>query len=116
MTTPERHLQLVNVAADKRDEYLRLHAAVWPDVEAQIRRSNISNYSIFIRDELLIAYFEYVGTDYAADMAAMAADPTTRAWWALTDPCQVPLAGASTGSANEKGSVWSDASEVWHLS
>jgi uroporphyrinogen decarboxylase len=29
----------------------------------------------------LFAYFEYHGTDYAADMAKMAADPKTQEWW-----------------------------------
>ena len=38
-------------------------------------RANIRNYSIYRHDERLFAYFEYVGDDFAADMAAMAADP-----------------------------------------
>ena len=48
----------------------------------QIRRSNIRNYTIFLRDGVLFSYFEYIGTDYEADMAAMAADDQTQRWWA----------------------------------
>jgi L-rhamnose mutarotase len=105
----QRHLQLVGVRPEKRDAYLELHARVWPLVEARITASNITNYSIFIHGDLLVAYFEYVGVDLAADMAAIADDPTTREWWKLTDPCQSPLPGATDASP------WVEASEVWHL-
>ena len=105
----KRHLQLVNVRPELRDEYLRLHAAVWPEVEARISASNIANYSIFIHGDLLVAYFEYVGSDYESDLALIAADPVTKEWWTHTDPCQSPLQDAP------EGVMWLDATEVWHL-
>jgi L-rhamnose mutarotase len=108
-STPQRHAQIVGLLPEKREEYLRLHAAVWPEVEARITASNITNYSIFILGDLLISYFEYTGDDFEADMALMAADPATRRWWKLTDPCQVPVPDAAAGT------IWADASEVWHL-
>jgi L-rhamnose mutarotase len=74
----------------------------------QIARSNIRNYTIFLRDGLLFAYFEYTGTDYRADMAAMAADPRTRAWWELTDPCQQAVPSAA------EGEWWAPLEEVFH--
>jgi L-rhamnose mutarotase len=43
-------------------------------------------------------------------MAAIAADPETRRWWELTDPCQEPWPDAGTGGH------WSDLTEIWHLS
>jgi L-rhamnose mutarotase len=105
----QRHVQLVNVAPGMRDTYLRLHANVWPQVEARLTASNIVNYSIFIHGELLVAYFEYAGDDFLRDMALIAEDSSTRAWWALTDPCQSPLESAGPGS------IWAEAEEVWHL-
>ncbi|HKT57165.1 MAG TPA: L-rhamnose mutarotase, partial [Microbacterium sp.] len=68
--------------------------------------SAVENYSIFILGDLLIGYFEYVGTDFAADMAAMAADPETQEWWKLTDPCQIPLPEARPGE------IWTNAVEA----
>ncbi|MEO7018091.1 MAG: L-rhamnose mutarotase [Leifsonia sp.] len=106
----ERHAQLVKIVPARREEYLELHRAVWPEVEDRIRRSNIENYSIFILDDLLIAYFEYVGSDIGTDMAAIAADPVTQQWWKLTAPCQVPMAEAKAGS------TWAHAEHVWRLS
>lgn len=99
---------VVRLRPEKEEEYLRLHAAVWPEVLDQIYRSNIRNYSIFLRDGLLFAYFEYVGDDLNADMAAMAADPRTREWWRMTDPCQERMPDTP------EGEQWSTMREVFH--
>ena len=45
-------------------------------------------------------------TDYEADMAQMAADPVTQAWWKLTDPCQQPVESAA------EGEKWAEMEEV----
>ena len=67
----------IGLKAEKIAEYKELHAAVWPEILARISACNIRNYSIFLREpeNLLFAYWEYTGTDFATDMAAMAADP-----------------------------------------
>ncbi|MDO9396671.1 MAG: L-rhamnose mutarotase [Herbiconiux sp.] len=106
----ERHALVVGVEPSLREEYLRLHAAVWPQVEATLSASNITNYSIFVRGDLLVAYYEYVGDDHEADMARIAADPVTREWWTHTDPCQVPLF-----ADQPEGERWAPLTEVWHL-
>ena len=59
------------VRPDKKAEYLRLHADVWPSVEATITACGIRNFTIFIRDDVLFGYFEYV---------AMTTLPTKRKW------------------------------------
>jgi L-rhamnose mutarotase len=100
--------QLINVRPEAIDEYERLHAAPWPGVLEQIRRSNIRNYSIYREGTQLFAYFEYVGDDFEADMAAMAADAETQRWWALTDAMQEPLPD------REPGTWWKTLREVFH--
>lgn len=92
-------------------EYKRIHAAVWPDVLAQIARSGIRNYTIFLREpeNLLFAYYEYHGTDHAADMAKIAADKSTQEWWDICMPMQAPLA---TKAADE---WWAGMEEVFHV-
>ena len=104
-----RHGSVIRLRPDKEQEYRRLHADVWPDVLRQIRDSNIRNYTIFLRDGVLFAYFEYVGVDFEADMTAMAADPRTGEWWALTDPCQEPVATAASGEH------WAQMEELFHV-
>src|SRR5258707_624154 len=94
---PRRVGQVIGLKPDQIEAYERLHAAVWPEVLAMIHACNMRNYSIFRYGELLFAYFEYVGDDYEADMAKMAADPKTREWWTWTEPMQAPLETHSPG-------------------
>ena len=104
----KRYGQRIRLRPGSIEAYERLHAAPWPGVLAQIQRSNIRNYTIF-RDGLdLFASFEYVGDDFDADMAAMAADPETQRWWALTDAMQEPDPGRPPGA------WWLDLPEVFH--
>ena len=76
----QRMGMVLGLKPEKVEEYVRLHAAVWPDVLTMISACNIRNYSIYLKrpENLLFSYFEYHGTDYAADMAKMAADPGRR--------------------------------------
>lgn len=100
---------VIGIDPEKREEYLRLHAAVWPAIEARLQQSHFTNYTIFVHGDLLFGYYEYAGDDYTADVAAISADPTTRQWWTLTDPCQVRLPGTADGEQ------WATMAEVWHL-
>ena len=108
MATPQRHLHVIRLRAEHRESYLALHREVWPDVLKTITECNITNYSIFLHEDLLIGYFEYVGDDMAADMAKMAADPATQRWWKLTDPCQEQTEHPVPGQ------WWTPAEEVFH--
>jgi L-rhamnose mutarotase len=95
---------------EKADEYLALHAAAWPGVLKTITACNIRNFSIFLRrpENLLFAYWEYHGDDFAADARAMAADPVTKEWWSLTDTCQQPF------ETRGEGDWWAAMEEVFH--
>lgn len=108
MPSLKRYGQVLKVRPEKIDEYVRYHAAVWPEVLKTIRDCNIRNYSIFLKDDTLFAYFEYTGSDFKADMARMAADPKTQEWWAIMEPMQVPI---PTRSADE---WWANMKEVFH--
>jgi len=105
----KRYGQILKLRAECRDDYVRHHAQVWPAVLEQIRRSNLTNYSIYLRDDILFAYFEYAGEDFDADMRAMAKDPATQRWWALMEPMQEKWPTATPGE------WWSNMTEVFHL-
>ncbi|MFV0463988.1 MAG: L-rhamnose mutarotase [Nostocoides sp.] len=104
----QRFASVIRLRPEQEATYRELHAAVWPDVLARIAQSNITNYSIFLRDGLLFSYFEYAGEDVDADMAALAANEATRRWWAVTDPCQQPVESAADGE------WWAPMVEVFH--
>jgi len=105
---PQRHGSVIKVRPEKFEEYKRLHADVWPGVLQMIRECNIRNYSIYHKDGYLFSYFEYYGKDFKADMAKMAADPTTQKWWKVCEPCQDPL------PTRAEGEWWANMEEVFH--
>lgn len=107
----QRFGQVIQLRDEAVARYKDLHESVWPEVLAMITQCHLTNYTIFLREpeNLLFAYFEYVGEDYAADMALMAADSTTQKWWEVAMPLQDPLA------TRAKGEWWVEAQEVFHL-
>jgi L-rhamnose mutarotase len=105
----KRYGSVLKVKLEAIESYKKYHEAVWPEVLAMLRKCNISNYSIFLRDHWLFGYFEYRGTDYATDMAQMAADPKTQEWWAMMMPMQEPV------ETRANGEWWANMEEVFHM-
>ena len=104
-----RYGSLIGVKPEKLEDYKYHHAHIWPEINQMIRACNIRNYSIYSFGNLLFSYFEYVGDDYEADMAKMAADPRTQEWWALVKPFQEPL------EERREDEWWAEMEEVYHL-
>ncbi len=105
----ERHGSVLRVKPENFEEYKKYHAAVWPEILEMITKCNIRNYSIYHKDGYLFSYFEYVGADFAGDMAKMAADPKTQEWWDVMMPMQEAL------ETRAEGEWWAEMEEVFHL-
>ncbi len=100
----QRFAMVIGLRDESRDEYVRLHQG--PGVRDLLAAANISNFSIYLHrlpDGRLyeFAYYEYRGTDHAADMARLAGDPRHQAWLELCDPMQIPLPGDSSWTMME---------------
>ena len=104
----KRYGQVIGLKPGVLEAYKRYHGAVWAEVAKTIADCNIRNYSIFHKAGRLFAYFEYVGADFEADMAKMAADPKTQEWWAIMEPMQEPLPSRAAGE------WWASMDEVFH--
>ena len=109
----KRYGSVIGLQAGRVEEYKKLHAAVWPAVLQMIQHCHLRNYSIYLSQlddgqHYLFSYFEYTGEDFAADLAKMAADPTTQKWWAVCMPCQQPLANRPAGE------WWTTMEEIFH--
>jgi len=105
----KRFGQIIGVKHEHLERYKKYHGAVWPEILDMIKKCNMQNYSIFNKDGMLYAYFEYTGNDFAADMGKMAADPRTQEWWAIMEPMQDPV------TTRKKGEWWANMEEVFHL-
>ena len=106
----QRMGMVIGIKPDRIETYKRLHAETWPEVLEMITACNIRNYSIYLKEpeNLMFSYFEYVGDDFEADMAKMAADPRTQEWWSVCGPCQAPL------ETRKEGEWWAMMEEVFH--
>jgi cytidyltransferase-like protein len=82
---------IIGLKKEFEEQYIALHNNTFPGVLERIHRSNISDYSIFLRSGILFSHMVYSGSDFESDMKAMGTDKTTREWWKLTDPMQEPL-------------------------
>lgn len=105
----KRFGQVIGVRPEHFERYKKHHAAVWPEVLDMIKKCNMQNYSIFYKDDMLYAYFEYTGNDFTADMAKMAADPKTQEWWSIMEPMQKPV------DTRKSGEWWANMEEVFHI-
>lgn len=104
-----RVASVIGLADDHAEEYLRHHRAVWPEVLAALSAAHVTNYSIYRHGDLLFSYLEYRGTDYEADMARIAEDPSTQRWWSIMMPMQRSL------RAHPDEPWWTELVEVFHL-
>jgi L-rhamnose mutarotase len=105
---------IIGLDPAKEKLYRELHANVWPEVVAAIRKANITNFNIYVTEiegrRYLVSTFEYIGTNPAEDFGSIGQDATTRdKWWPLTDACQIRLPGTPAGEQ------WRSMEQVMHL-
>ena len=103
-----RHVaRVARLRAGARPSYERLHAAVWPTLERELRTAHISNYSIFVHEDLLVSVFDYSGDDLDRDLDALGRTAVATDWEELTRPLVTAVDAGSD--------VWQAMRPVYHL-
>lgn len=102
--------QTIRLRPEVEEEYKRIHVKIWPEIEYAIRESGIRNYSIFLKDGVMFAYYEYAGPPEELDarMQKLANAPRMEEWWAITKAMQIPL------ETRAEGEWWANMQEVFH--
>ncbi|KAI7241634.1 hypothetical protein KC330_g398 [Hortaea werneckii] len=115
-TAPKRMAQIVRLKPESLQEYKECHNKAWPEVLQQIKDCHIVDYSIWFddRSSTLFATMKWVGNDFDADMAKMAANPKVQEWWAMTDSMQESYVEGAKGSTDPKG-WWKPLEEVFRF-
>lgn len=111
---PKRYGSVIELREGMEQTYRELHADVWAEVIAAIKRANIRNYTIFVGridgKTYLFSYFEYVGIDAERDFASINTDDITKhKWWPLTSACQTRL------PTTPEGDQWLPMEQVMHI-
>ncbi len=77
---------MLKVRPDKVKEYREQHRAVWPEMQAALRRNGWHRYSIFMNDDgLLFGYFETPDC-FAAALEGMSKEEVNRRWQEMVAP------------------------------
>jgi len=106
---PVRVGQIIKLKPEHRDEYIREHQKIWPEVLEIIKASNIGNYSLFVKDCYLFGTFEYWGDDMEADWAKMVNAQRMKDWWAKMTPLMEPL------PTRKEGEFWANMEQIFFL-
>ena len=80
----------LRIKSGKRDEYVRIHGEVWPELLADMTAAGYRNYSIFADGDELFGYFET--DDFDASQAALGNSDANRRWQAwMTEYLETPV-------------------------
>jgi L-rhamnose mutarotase len=91
---------IVEIRPECLAEYRRIHADGHPGVRDLLQKYHLRNFSIYLQQMqdgkwYEFGYYEYMGCNFEADMAALDREPRNIEWHKICDPMQVPLPGAS---------------------
>lgn len=104
-----RYGRRARLRAGTEEEYDRLHAAVWPEVLAAIRRAGIRRYTIFRHERDLFSYFELPDDVTLAEVqAAFQREPACGRWEERMQRLQQPLPESG------RDDRWVPMAEVFH--
>ena len=87
----QRYGMAVRLKDEKRQYYIDNHANVWPEVLAELKKINVQNYSIFLKEDFMFGYLEYTGNDFDSDMGKMQQIPIVDKWTKLMIDCFNPF-------------------------
>lgn len=80
----KRIANVTKLKEGKAEEYLALHDKIWDEVVEVAHKYGLRNFTMFRVDNYLFSYYEYVGDDFAKDMAEKAQQPGQAEWQAAT--------------------------------
>jgi L-rhamnose mutarotase len=86
---------LLRLRAGMSEAYDRSHEQVWPEMLQLLKRSGVSEYSIFRRDEMLVLVM--CVEDFDAVWARIEADPVNTRWQQAMAPYFEPIIDLRAG-------------------
>jgi L-rhamnose mutarotase len=78
---PEKYAFRMKLNPGRKDEYVRRHAEIWPELVALLRNAGVSDYSIHLDEETNLL-FGVLWRRADHGMADLRVHPVMRRWWA----------------------------------
>ena len=54
----EKYAWKASLLSGKRDEYVRRHNEIWPEMVRELKQAGVCNYTIWLDGDLLFGYYE----------------------------------------------------------
>ena len=105
----QRYGMAVRLKDEKREYYIEIHANVWPEVLEELKKINVKNYSIFLKEDFMFGYLEYDGDNFDADMGQMQNIPIVDKWTKLMIDCFNPFPN------NEDNNSWTMMDQIFFM-
>lgn len=86
---------MLRIRPGTEEAYEAAHRAVWPEMLALLKRSGISEYSIYRRDQLLVLTLR--AADFERTWQQIEADPINTRWQQAMAPYFAPNEGVRPG-------------------
>ena len=75
----------------------------------QLKKINVKNYSIYLKEDFMFGYLEYDGDNFDEDMAVMQKIPIVEKWTKLMIDCFNPF------PKNEDNESWVMMDEIFYM-
>tara|TARA_Y100001970_G_scaffold281793_1_gene393321 strand:+ start:3773 stop:4102 length:330 start_codon:yes stop_codon:yes gene_type:complete len=105
----QRYAMAVRLKDEKREYYIEKHANAWPEILEELKKINVKNYSIYLKEDFMFGYLEYDGNNFDGDMAEMQKVPIVDKWTKLMINCFNPFPN------NDDNQSWVMMDEIFHL-
>jgi L-rhamnose mutarotase len=90
----------------KIDEYKRVHATVWPELDQMLREAGITTYVIYAWNDVLFSHMEV--EDYDRMVDRFNGDPVAQRWEeAMSELIEYPESEPGSGWPRVLDEVWS---------
>ncbi len=90
----------------QREEYIKRHSPIWPELESVLKYHGVSNYSIFLHEQTL-QLFAYAEIEDEERWQSIAQTEVCQRWWAHM--------GDIMDSNPDKSPVSIDLTKAFHL-
>lgn len=101
----ERYAWKAKILPGMKDEYIKRHNNIWPEMKEVLKEAKIANYSIWISGDDVFGYYECLeGTEYAARVQAQS--PIVDKWNEYMKDVMVMIMDPVTGAQPKSEQVF----------
>ena len=93
------------VRPGRRDDYVRMHATIWPELDSLLREAGVTSYTIYLWGDIVFSHMEV--EDYERLIERFGGDPVGLRWEEqFAEVLEYPNADPRSGWPERLVEVW----------